>query len=490
LKVEGGGGGLEILRGERLRGGEEGRGGDRDSERGGVERGLVGSREEKFSRDTGVGVGVGEFVVLDGGIKDGDRNEGMPVGVEESGITGKKMTRTITPTANTNTPQPPIQVQVSTENSKATITRGPTQETSIPSQSPRSDLSSESTTATKTILETPLTCHSKSIHTTLQGTILITPSHHSRSSISYSSNSTSESTDSRISRIPFKENGEFTNFEGNEKSINFERNGKFIHYKDNDHGLMDIKSRNSTDSLTRVDESRIEWSRRMVRYQKEEVRCLGLEIISLNSNSCQKSILPLPGGSTSQASQSETSLISRNTPAKVSNSPTPSPETKPPIPHMNEKLPHVEEKSAKERRTQGRRLHKSAKLSKERFEMWLNGLIPGSPAESRVPVIESQGEGEMSETCIPGNEVGGVVLEKGPGERANGLGGLQGTGEKENGIVDNGEGVTEERGRDEIKTDDRDERVGCEMMNGTKFEGRKMRDWGVQTEVSGCLIIF
>ena len=295
----------------------------------------------------------------------------------------------------------------------------------------------------------------------------MTPSPHSRSSIASNTSDTNEtvSTYSRISQI----------HDGGEK-------------------FGDPNGESRSVEVLRV-ESKVAWSRRMKRYRKEEVNFLGLEMIF------PKLIPPcLEQGTPPPPPTSHFSEINPSVNVTDPDKPTQLPQEK----NTASLLSEDRLKGPSHRVVLGRKLHKSAKLSKERFEKWLNEFSPGKNSTGNC-FIEPETEVAVSEHSVADGEVAGVELEKGDlekgggdlekggGDLENGGGKFDGTVETETEIDNNFEGWKQSWRKYETYPESGDQRWVDEMVNSSVFEnveGIKMRDWGVQTDLTGCLIVF
>lgn len=375
----------------------------------------------------------------------------------ESDVKGKRRTPTDIMKSNPTTPKSHLSKNKSKNNSN----------TSTTSQNPSIPSISSSSTETKTIIPSIYQVESaKTIIKTVMGTILITPRPDSRSSIAYSNTSDTSktiSTHSRNSRI---------HDEGGDK------------FEDHEGDLKDLREEVLREGI----ESKVEWSMRMKRYQKEELQYLGLDLISPKLTPPYSKPTTPPPPPPSPPSSLIPSSITPSIKAIDPDKPTPqlsqAKKTSIPLPENNLMEPSP-------RFGQGRRLHKSAKLSKERFEIWLNGLSPGKTSTGS-PVIEPQTGTAVSRTSTLANEeVAGVELEK--GDLENGGEELDGNGEREKDIINRLEGCKECCRSYETDKEPEEQRWVGEMVTSSVFktvEGTKMRDWGVQTDLTGCLIVF
>ena len=402
-----------------------------------VEMRREGRDVEKTGREcgeisNGLEIGVTKVEVVESKeVKGGIRGTGSDVKVKRRTFTDIMTTNPSTPTSHLS----PNASKDSTNNSNPSI---PSISASIPETKPIIPSINQFDSA-KTIVKT----------ITPKGPILITQRPRSRSSITSNTSDTSETvlTHSRISQI--HDGGEKFGDQGDLRSV-------------------EVESREEN-------ESKVAWSWRMKRYRKEELAFLGLDMIFPKlSPPCLESGTPPP--------PPPTSLFSGITPSvNATDSDQPnqlSQQEQTPSPRAEDKL-----KGPCHRFVQGRRLHKAAKLSKERFEIWLNGLSSGKTSTGNS-VIEPETEVAVSQNSIANGEVAGGEPEKGV---------LNGKGEREKEIVNNFEGWKQSWRKYEAFPESGDQRWVDEMVNSSVFEnveGIKTRDWGVQTDLTGRLIVF
>jgi hypothetical protein len=244
-----------------------------------------------------------------------------------------------------------------------------------------------------------------------------------------------------------------------------------------------------------IPETKLEWSRRMKRYQQEEWQYLGLNLIttppafppSIGVKVPQShGMAPTPPDSskitTSQFGNAEFSSkgtpqnnLQPNTETNPPQQPPIRPTTGSPIMQTPSKgmLPAGETGRGRARHDfapGGRRLNKSAKLSKERFEEWLDGLIPGSPT-SRPSTITTNSDNGARDRSRDGKVFDlDDVAEERKGVPVVGVVGSE---------VCRGCGMVWDGG---IYG-----RGGESDLSPRRGEG--IRDWGVQTDISGCLIV-
>lgn len=235
------------------------------------------------------------------------------------------------------------------------------------------------------------------------------------------------------------------------------------------------ESMRSAVAVVEIPESRVEWAKRMRRYQMEEVQHLGLDLISSDPNVLNRT--PAPFDRTCYLEKAD--IIPRVEPRR------PLQQLANTIgqPHPNQFLstaaesPDAKEAKGSEgqrprRHIKPRRPNKSAKLSKERFEKWLDSLTPGSPIIGTSRPSTSVANSEIDPPGLPDKDENVFALES--------------ISQGDVPVLEEGiEGPCRECGK--VK---RDGSVFDRVDQGRVERGKAIRDWGVQTDISGCLIVF